>query len=430
MVLLVVVVLVVVVLMLVISIDSCYFTDPDFDIPIWQLSSKKGILISSFDGKSLISIIRRVTKSAWQIPLVLKAMKVNPDMKMLLNNTSKKINMMLSGKIRGYESYNFTIRQLLTELAKLDATARNDVIEGLKDFLFRNFGIKSLSAIGVNVTALKSRSSNVLPALLKDLQVLRKQSFVEKYFRKVYGISPQMLKLLRSKADGDLGEKLFQTARDNLNMKHHKSSSKPFQLRGVVRNFGKRFAQMPFRDIIRACHLKKEVLVNSSVKDLFRRCLNMTSSTDLKGSLNVSTLLKPFSLDVPLVELGRILSMDADRIDTSISSFVNAKTQSDIRSLFIPLKVIFKAGGLRMDAARNMTLLMLFRTPLFSHFKSRDYIKSSRILGNNLKIVKDRTIEDLVKAVGIKDKDLSNTSSYDLLKKSILLLKTGKIYVL
>ena len=42
--------------------------------------------------------------------------------------------MMLSGKIRGYESYNFTIRQLLTELAKLDATARNDVIEGLKDF--------------------------------------------------------------------------------------------------------------------------------------------------------------------------------------------------------------------------------------------------------------------------------------------------------
>jgi len=398
--------------------------DPDFDIPIRHLSSKKGILISSFGGKSLIYIIRRVTKSAWQIPLVLKSMKVSPDLKMLLNNTSKKLNMMLNGKLRGYESYNFTIRQLLTELAKLDATTRNDVIEGLKDFLFRNFGIKSLSTIGVNVTALKSKSSDVLPVLSKALQVLRKENFVEKYFRKVYGISPQMLKLLRSKADGDLGQKLFQAATDNLNMKPDKISNKPFQLKRVVSNFGKRFAQMSFRDVVRACHLKKEALVNSSVKGLFRRCLNMTSSTDLKGSLNVSTLLKPFSLDVPLVELGRILNMHTDQMDSSIRSFVNAKTQGDIRSLFIPLKEIFKAGGLRMDAAKNTTLMMLFRTPLFSRFNSRGYLLSSRIFGNNLKIVKDRPIEDLVKAVGIKDKDLSNTSSYDLLKKSILLLKT------
>ena len=388
-------------------------------------------MISSFAGKSLLDIIKRVTQYSWQIPFVLKSMKGSPILGLALKTKSKQLDVLLNNTIKGYESYNFTIRQLIAGLVRLDsASSTKDALRSLNGVLSKRFGITSLSSIGIDAKAMEMKPffSYALPMLSKSLQILRKDKYVKQYFMKMHNISPQMLKLLRSKTDGDIGQKLAEEVTDVI-MNPHKSVHGHPNLDRIYGNFGKRFAQKPFKDVVKACGLTKDRLMRSSVKGLFRICLNMTSVADLKRSLNVSSLVRPFSVDATLTELGKILGMHTDQMDNSLSIIVNEKTQKEIGPLFTPLKSVFKSGRINMAARKNMTLMMLFKKPIFSHFKSRGYLMTSLIDGNNLKIIKERSIDDLVKAVGINDNDLSKTTPYDLLTRSISLLKTGMLFM-
>ena len=391
----------------------------------------KGVLISSFAGKSLLDIFKSVTNSTWQIPMIIKSLKGNPNLEMALKNTSRELNMVLNNTIKNYKSYNITIRELMKALIRLDDKSNTKVaLRELSGFLATQLGVTSLSSIGINMKDMRTKPflTYALPVLSKSLQVLRSDIYVKKYF-KVHKITPEMLELLKSKADGDIGQKLVAAATDLVIMDHQKTMNTLFQLKTVIREYGKRFAKKPFKDIMKACRITKEILVSSSIKDLFQSCLNMTSVAEMKNSLDVTTFIRPFSLDMPLEELGRILDMHTDQMDNSISSFVNEKTQKDVGALFTPLKDVFKAEGISMATGTNMTLISLFKRPLFSRFNRVGYLMRSMIFGNNLKIIKEKSVGDLVKANGIDDKSLSKTTPYSLLKQSISLLKTGKIYI-
>ena len=389
------------------------------------------MLVSSFAGKSLLDIFKSVTKSAWQIPLIIKSLKGHPNLKMALSNTSKDLNMILNNTIKNYESYNITIRELIKHLIRLDTLATKATLNELSGFFASQLGITSLASIGINMKDMREKPylTYVLPALSKSLRILRKDMYARKYFKKVHNLSPEMIRLLQSKTDGDIGQKLATAAYSLILKNHQKTINIILQLRRIIKKFGKRFAKKPFRDVIKACRITKEILVSSSIRNLFQSCLNITSVADLKKSLNISTFTRPFSLDLPIEELGRILDMHADQMDNSLSSFVNEKSQRDVGALFTPLKDVFKAEGINMAAGQNMTLISLFKRPLFSRFNRVGYLMRSMIFGNNLKIIREKSMGDLAKANGINEEILSKTTPYNLLNQSVWLLKAGKIYV-
>ena len=355
-------------------------------------------------------------------------MKGNPALKMALKNTSKELHALLGSVVEEYKSYNYTINRLLRVLVGLDDVAHTEnTLRQLKRFLTISLGIQSITSLGIDMKVLGSKPfvRFGLSALTKSLQNLKKDVYVQQYFKNKHYISPEMLQLLKSKTDGDVGEKLAKAATDWVTINHCSSTNILFHLDELAKNFSERFTQKPLKDIMVACGKTKERFVRSSVRELFQNCLNISSITDIKRSLNMSTLMKPFSQEMPLKEMGRILDVHTDQLDKSLRSFINEKNQKDFGALFKPLKDVFKSGSIDMKTGKNMTLLALFKNPLFAKFNIMGYLLRSMIIGHNLKIIKERSIDDLVKVTGINDEDLSKTTPYDVLKKSVMLLKTG-----
>lgn len=406
---------------------SIAFLGPDLEINIRELSARKGVPLSSLPDNSILDLVAMVSNSSWQIPLIFPSIRNNRPLKASLIRTSKFQMIVLRNIIRKYNSYNFTIKRLLSVVVSLNNVNHTvHALENLRPFLGSYLGVKSLSSLGIDSKAIKTTPffTFALYSIIKSLQNLKKESFVKRYFQSINQISPRMLDLLRTPADGNVGEKLSKAAIDFVSYDHNGALNVLFQLQEMGKDFRNRFARKPFRKIIAACGMTNEQLAGSTVKALYKACMNTSLDEDIKQSLKLSTLIKPLVANLSLEEIGRILDMQISQQANSISSFINENNQRSLSALFMPLNDVLRKMKVDVQSGKNMSLFALFKNPLFSRFNSTRYLFRSVVFGNSLKVIKDRSIGDLMKAIGVQD--LLKITPYDVLRQMISLLKTGK----
>lgn len=373
-------------------------------------------------------MIRSVTRSAWQLPLVLSSSKAHPDLMKALRQPSLGLQKVVQNIILDYKSYEFTINRLLDILLGLDDVSHTEeAIRLLAGFLSEKIGVKSMESLGIDTKAISDKPflTFALPVMSKALQNLSKDVYVDQYFENVHHMRPKMVGLLQSKTDGDIGEKLAQAALNWLDYDQIEALNVIFDVRDVYWKFGKRFVEMPFERILGPCNLTEKQLKMSTAKFLLKTCMNTSSEEYLRRSLNVSKLVMPLVEDISLEEIGRIVDKQIFRHGSSLSSLLNRKTQQDIGILVAPLNDVFKRTNFGVQSGRKLSLLDLFKSALFSQFNSMRFLLRSMAFGKSLDVLNERPIDDLIKAIGVDDKELSRTSPYDVLSKTLALIKRG-----